>query len=151
MKRRKFILATGVAAAGIGIAGGKAFGNPSLPVKNNLPRWKGFNLLNYFNPMINGGGRTKTTEEDLKWMADWGFDFVRLPMAYPRFIQFDPSIDITPEDVYNIDDKEVDNVQKLIELANKYGLHVSLNLHRAPGFCVNAGFNEPYNLWRFTG
>ncbi len=26
-------------------------------------------------------------------------------------------------------------------------MHVSLNLHRAPGFCVNAGFNEPYNLW----
>ena len=24
---------------------------------------------------------------------------------------------------------------------------MSLNLHRAPGFCVNAGFNEPYNLW----
>jgi aryl-phospho-beta-D-glucosidase BglC (GH1 family) len=38
-------------------------------------------------------------------------------------------------------------VEKLVDLANKYGLHVSLNLHRAPGFCVNAGFNEPYNLW----
>jgi endoglucanase len=23
-----------------------------------------------------------------------------------------------------------------------------LNLHRAPGYCVNAGFNEPYNLWK---
>ena len=26
-------------------------------------------------------------------------------------------------------------------------MHVSLNLHRAPGYCVNAGFYEPYNLW----
>src|SRR5690606_3621685 len=23
-----------------------------------------------------------------------------------------------------------------------------LNLHRAPGFCINAGFVEPYNLWK---
>ncbi|MDO9613948.1 MAG: cellulase family glycosylhydrolase, partial [Bacteroidota bacterium] len=28
------------------------------------------------------------------------------------------------------------------------GLHASINLHRAPGYCVNAGFNEPYNLWK---
>ncbi len=27
-------------------------------------------------------------------------------------------------------------------------MHVSLNLHRGPGFCINAGFNEPFNLWK---
>ena len=27
-------------------------------------------------------------------------------------------------------------------------MHVSLNLHRAPGYCINAGFHEPYNLWK---
>ena len=26
-------------------------------------------------------------------------------------------------------------------------MHLSLNLHRAPGFCVNAGFQEPFYLW----
>jgi hypothetical protein len=81
-------------------------------------------------------------------MAGWGFDFVRLPMAYPRFVNFDPSKNITPDDVYNINEKEVDKIQALVEMANRQGLHVSLNLHRAPGFCVNAGFNEPYNLWQ---
>jgi len=81
-------------------------------------------------------------------MADWGFDFVRLPMAYPRYIHFDPSKDITPDDVYNINEEEVDAIQALVEKAHDYGLHVSLNLHRAPGFCVNAGFAEPYNLWQ---
>jgi aryl-phospho-beta-D-glucosidase BglC (GH1 family) len=25
---------------------------------------------------------------------------------------------------------------------------VSLNLHRAPGYCINAGFYEPYDLWK---
>src|SRR5690606_25845626 len=37
---------------------------------------------------------------------------------------------------------------QLVYQAHKYGIHVSLNLHRAPGFCVNAGFQEPYNLWK---
>jgi aryl-phospho-beta-D-glucosidase BglC (GH1 family) len=33
-------------------------------------------------------------------------------------------------------------------MAHKYGLHVSLNLHRGPGYCINAGFHEPFNLWK---
>ena len=42
----------------------------------------------------------------------------------------------------------VDEVEALVERANEYNLHVSLDLHRAPGFCINAGFHEPYNLWK---
>ena len=147
MQRRNFIKTTALATAAVGAAGVPAFPQSLLPVKNSLPRWKGFNLLDYFSPNLNGGGRPKTTEEYFKWMADWGFDFVRLPMAYPRFLNFDQSRNITPEDVLDINQREVDNVEVLVDTANKHGLHVSLNLHRAPGFCVNAGFNEPYNLW----
>ncbi|MCG6186193.1 glycoside hydrolase family 5 protein [Maribellus maritimus] len=147
MQRRDFIKTTSLATTAIGVAGAPAFSQKNLPVKNKLPRWKGFNLLDYFSPNMNGGGRPKTTEEYFKWMSDWGFDFVRLPMAYPRFLNFDQSRDITPEDILNINEKEVDNVDALVDAANRNGLHVSLNLHRAPGFCVNAGFNEPYNLW----
>ncbi|QGY42217.1 cellulase family glycosylhydrolase [Maribellus comscasis] len=147
MQRRNFIKTTSLATVAIGMAGVPAFSQKNLPVKNKLPRWKGFNLLDYFSPNMNGGARPKTTEEYFKWMSDWGFDFVRLPMAYPRFLNFDQSRDITPEDILNINEKEVDNVEALVDAANKNGLHVSLNLHRAPGFCVNAGFNEPYNLW----
>jgi endoglucanase len=36
----------------------------------------------------------------------------------------------------------------LIFTAQKHGLHVSLNLHRGPGYCINAGFHEPFNLWK---
>jgi aryl-phospho-beta-D-glucosidase BglC (GH1 family) len=147
MERRNFIKTTSIVAAGVGMAGNLAYSNIMQPVQNKLPRWKGFNLLDYFNPLPGRGGRELTTEEDFKWMADWGFDFVRLPMAYTRYITFDRSKDITPADVYNIDEKEVDKIQSLVDIANKYRLHVSLDLHRAPGFCVNAGFNEPYNLW----
>ncbi len=44
--------------------------------------------------------------------------------------------------------KSLKRLINLIEMINKHGLHVSLNLHRAPGFCINAGFNEPFNLWK---
>jgi aryl-phospho-beta-D-glucosidase BglC (GH1 family) len=81
-------------------------------------------------------------------MADWGFDFVRFPMAYPHYLSFDRSKNITADEVYKIDEAAIDKVEGIVEMANKYGLHVSLNLHRAPGYCINAGFHEPYNLWR---
>lgn len=146
MERRNFIKTAGLATAGIGVAGNLAANNFSNSISNKLPRWRGFNLLDYFSPS-RGNDRGTTSDDELKWMADWGFDFVRLPMAYPRYVKFDPSKSITPDDVVNIDEKVVDEVNDLVDRANKYGLHVSLDLHRAPGFCVNAGFNEPYNLW----
>ncbi|SHG01323.1 Aryl-phospho-beta-D-glucosidase BglC, GH1 family [Mariniphaga anaerophila] len=147
MKRRNFIRTTGVAAAGTGLAGSITAGNFLGSTKNKLPRWKGFNLLDYFSP-FKGVPNYVTTDDDLKWMADWGFDFVRLPMAYPRYVKHTPFKNITPDNVLNFDENELDKIQQLVERANKYGLHMSLNLHRAPGFCVNAGFYEPYNLWQ---
>jgi aryl-phospho-beta-D-glucosidase BglC (GH1 family) len=80
-------------------------------------------------------------------MVDWGFDFIRLPMAYPRYVNFDRSKHITPEQVCNINEQEVDRIEAFVRKAENHGLHVCLNLHRAPGYCINAGFYEPYNLW----
>jgi endoglucanase len=68
-------------------------------------------------------------------------------MAYPAYLKFDRSRNITPEEVYQIDEQAVERIDKLVAAAHKHNIHVSLNLHRAPGYCVNAGFNEPYNLW----
>ena len=116
-------------------------------VKNVLPRWKGFNLLDFFSPDP-ANGRGATTEEHFKWMSDWGFNFIRIPMAYPSYLNIDRSRNIAPEDVYKIDTAAVDRIDALVNKALKHNMHVSLNLHRAPGYCVNAGFHEPYNLWR---
>jgi endoglucanase len=145
--RRSFIRNTSMAAAALAISGKNAFASSGM--KNALPRWKGFNLLDFFSPVPpKNQGSNKSTEEDFKWMADWGFDFVRIPMAYPRYLLFDRTRDITIDEVYQTDPKVLEEIDNLVFTAHKYGLHVSLNLHRAPGYCINAGFHEPYNLWK---
>lgn len=149
INRRLFIRNTTLAATAITLSGTAAMAAGSPPAKNLLPRWKGFNLLDYFSPVPQGNNDSnRTTEEDFKWMADWGFDFVRLPMAYPRYLSFDRSKDIVAEDVYKMNNKILDEIDQLVFMAQKHGLHVSLNLHRGPGYCINAGFHEPFNLWK---
>lgn len=146
LSRRNFIKNTGMTALGIGLAGSGVSSPVTARRQNKLPQWRGFNLLDFFSPNP-AQSRPGTSEEYLRWIADWGFDFVRIPMAYPSYLDIDRSKNITPEDVYNIDERAVDRIDQLVSTAHKYNLHVSLNLHRAPGYCVNAGFHEPFNLW----
>jgi endoglucanase len=149
INRRLFIRNTTLAATSIALGATSVLNAKSPAPKNLLPRWKGFNLLDYFSPSVTGNNESnKTTDEDFKWMSGWGFDFVRIPMAYPRYLSFDPEKDITIDDVYKINKKVVEEIDQLIFMAHKHGLHVSLNLHRGPGYCINAGFQEPFNLWK---
>ena len=143
LPRRKFIRLAALMSAAASVNPSSLLAAPTNPI----PRWKGFNLLDFFSPDPTKG-RKPTTEDHLQWMADWGFDFVRIPVAYPYYLKFDRSRNITPEEVYNIDQRQTDKILELISLAHKYNLHASLNLHRAPGYCINAGFHEPYNLWK---
>jgi endoglucanase len=113
---------------------------------NALPKWQGFNLLDFFSP-DRGPEKYKTLGNHLQWMSDWGFNFVRVPIAYPYYLKFDRSKPITAEEVYQLDEQRINEIEQLVNMANKYKLHVSLNLHRAPGYCINAGFREPYHLW----
>ncbi|HEV2353292.1 MAG TPA: cellulase family glycosylhydrolase [Puia sp.] len=143
MERRKFIQTAGVVGLGLSVGARRL----KLPVVNALPRWKGFNLLDFYSP----GGKpaaNPTTAEHFKWMRDWGFDFVRLPIAYPYYLKFDRSRDIRPGEVYQMDSQKLEEIDRLVHLAHAAGMHVSLNLHRAPGYCINAGFHEPFNLWK---
>ena len=150
INRRQFIKNSTFAAAAVTLTGTAAFTSSSPSGSDNpLPRWKGFNLLDYFSPVPPSKKSSSwTTEDDLKWMSDWGFDFVRIPMAYPRYLSFDRSRDIKADEVCNVDPAVLDDIDKLVYSAQKHGLHVSLNLHRAPGYCINAGFHEPFNLWK---
>lgn len=153
MKRRDFIKKT-VAGAGV-LAMNSNYNSYSFPNYqaniNSLPRWRGFNILDFFSPnrYVANKDRLSSTEMDFKWIADWGFDFIRIPIAYPSYINYDPSIgrNITPEETIQFREEAIEGIERIVHTANNYNLHVSLNLHRAPGFCINAGFHEPFNLW----
>jgi len=145
--RRSFIRnAAATAVAALTAPSPASFAETKAPSGNPLPRWRGFNLTDFTSP--NPGNRRGTTDDELKWIVDWGFDFIRLPIAYPRYLDFDRAKDLTPEAVYKLDEREVDSIDAFVRKAQKVGLHVSLNLHRAPGYCINAGFREPYDLWQ---
>jgi aryl-phospho-beta-D-glucosidase BglC (GH1 family) len=158
LDRRSFLKKAGAGSALIGLSGGLSpLGfSVSEKKKNKLPRWRGFNILDFMSsrPLNIARQTTKnlSNEQDFKWMSDWGFDFVRIPIQYPCYINFDAGQDrtkkITPDEVLSFNEKAIVEVEKLVYLANKNNLHVNLGLHRVPGFCVNAGFNEPYNLWK---
>lgn len=144
MNRRDFIATTASAATALSLYGNNVDASPK---RNPIPQWRGFNLLDFFSPDP-ARARPQTTEDHLRWMQDWGFDFVRIPMAYPYYLDIDRSRNIVPEDVYKIKEAHVERIDNLVHMAHKHDMHVSLNLHRAPGYCVNAGFHEPYNLWK---
>ena len=155
MERRKFIRATGAIVLGLSLAekaalaaGTRADGELGAKrAVNPLPRWKGFNLLDFYSPEEKPWYKP-TAAEHFNWMRDWGFDFVRIPIAYPYYLTFDRSRDILPDEVYHTDPKKLEEIDRLVFLAQQSGMHVSLNLHRAPGYCINAGFHEPFNLWK---
>ncbi|RHJ83197.1 glycoside hydrolase family 5 protein [Parabacteroides sp. AM08-6] len=159
--RRSFLKTIGLGTAMLGVSDHVLANSLSASimetekVKNKLPRWRGFNLLDFFSPSHyrkpDKPSPNVTTEDDFKWMVDWGFDFVRIPIAYPSYLNFNPkgdnSLRIKPDEIFDYNEEALSAVEELVYKANKQGLHVSLNLHRAPGYCINAGFHEPYNLW----
>jgi endoglucanase len=100
-----------------------------------LPRWRGFNLLEMFTTHSDGEFRA----EDFQWIADWGFDFVRLPMCYTLWTHADS--------VYHIREPMLEKIDRAITLGQASGIHVSLNFHRAPGYSVNPERTEPFDLW----
>ena len=107
---------------------------PLPPLYRRLPRWRGFNLLEKF--MV--GSNQKFVETDFQWMKEWGFDFVRLPMDYRCWT--DPLTPLKPIE------KVLKEIDQAVEMGRKHGVHVSLNLHRAPGYTV-AQPPEKLDLW----
>ena len=106
------------------------------PAQHVLPPWRGFNLLEMFGADSGGDWR----EDDFRWIVDWGFDFVRLPCCYRLWVEGD--------DALNLREPALAKLDRAVDLGGRHGLHVCLNLHRAPGYCVNRQLAEPWNLWK---
>ena len=79
-------------------------------------------------------------ERALDFLAKYGFNFVRLPVDY-RFWTKDLDYFHPNESVFCF-------IDEYIEACRSRGIHLSLNLHRAPGFCTNRNDLERHNLWR---
>ncbi|MCC7495125.1 MAG: cellulase family glycosylhydrolase [Fimbriimonadaceae bacterium] len=122
-------------------------------VTNPLPRWRGFNLLHFFQSLDSGERSSgQVREDDLRWIRDWGFNFVRLPMDYWLWVEGDwrQTKKMRPENVGRLSEAGLARVDQTVERCRAYGLHLNLNFHRAPGYCINErdSGREPYSLWR---
>lgn len=122
-----------------------SFAQSQILAKN--PRWYGFNLLEYFStdpdwmkyfPYRDDG---MFPEDDFRWIRDWGFNWVRLPMDY-RFW--------TAPDLFTIDEKKIEPIDRAVRLGEKYGVHVNICLHRAPGFCILDTMDEKFTAIHIT-
>jgi endoglucanase len=145
MNRREFLWSAGVAVAAGAVGAGSAHAaapatrpstGPALPEPSAAkpPRWRGFNLLEKFVVGQNHPYR----ESDFEWMASWGFNFARLPMSYLCWTDPARPMEYKEEVLRHID--------QAVEYGRRYNVHVNLNLHRAPGYCVNPP-KEPLSLW----
>jgi aryl-phospho-beta-D-glucosidase BglC (GH1 family) len=100
----------------------------------DISQWRGFNLLEKFTLR----GNAPFVEEDFRWIAELGFNFVRLPMDYRCYTDAD--------DWLKFKEPVLQDIDQAIAFGEKHHLHVCVNLHRAPGFCINPP-EEPSNLW----
>jgi len=140
MNRREFnkmlLCAVGsLALPKIDLFGSKLEQAPPL----HFPRYRGFNLLAKFS---NWGPRSKFEEEDFEIMAELGFDFARIPMSYWCWSSKD--------DWYRVDEDVLKDIDEVIEFGKLYNIHINLNLHRIPGYCINGRDQEPMDLYEDT-
>jgi hypothetical protein len=118
-------------------------GDPISDLKSFCSQQKGFNLLGKFDVSYSNHG---FNEKDFLVMQDLGFNFVRLPLDYRTYT-------LTNNWNYFVE-TQLAKIDKVIEWGQEYGVHICINLHRAPGYCVNQTANLPasqqLDLWTDT-
>ena len=124
----------------------KAGAKPDLTYRK-LPRWRGFNLQEKFQDQPDDLSKVAPEwsfynepfkEADFRMIAGFGFDFVRLPMSYKCWIK--------NGNWREFDEARLREIDQAVAWGRQYKLHVCLNFHRAPGFCINPPV-EPLSLW----
>jgi aryl-phospho-beta-D-glucosidase BglC (GH1 family) len=103
---------------------------------------KGFNLLGKYDISWSNTG---FPEKEFKVISDLGFNFVRLPLDFRTYTKY--------ADWNTFIETEVIKIDRAIEWGEKYKIHVCINLHRAPGYCVNSApllTIQQLDLWTDT-
>ena len=113
-----------------------------------IPRYRGFNLLGMFCSLESqyNSGRAPGyfIEEDFKMMAEWGFDYARLPLSYRVWSSV--------ENPFKIDFDKLAPLDTALEYGEKYNIHITVSMHRIPGYCINGDepVPEPYKLFEMN-
>src|SRR5271169_6352429 len=107
----------------------------------HIPRWRGFNLQGKFGWPGHPDDGPAFDEFDFATMAEWGFDFARLPLSY--------WIWGSQEDWTVLREEPLEQIDRAVDLGKQHGIHVNINFHRIPGYCINQRELEPADL--FTG
>lgn len=86
-------------------------------------------------------GRTPELPDQkaLDFLAKLGFNFVRIPADY-RFW-------INNFNYFNPNERIFEFIDSYLHECSKRNIHMCLNLHRAPGYCINRNDIERDNLW----
>ncbi len=90
--------------------------------------------------LVEPGQRPQPADERaLDFLAGQAFNFVRLPTDYrvwtTDFAYFTP------------DESVLESIDGYLEACRSRSIHLSLNLHRAPGYCITRNDIERHNLW----
>jgi endoglucanase len=139
MDRRHFVKDLALASAAASLGSGAVPASASGPTARSLPRWRGFNLQGRFGWPGRPYNGPAYEESDFATIAEWGFDFARLPLWYWTWGSRDDWSVIREEPLRQID--------RAVELGRQYGVHVNLNFHRIPGYCINGREQEPADLF----
>ncbi|MCL1845521.1 MAG: cellulase family glycosylhydrolase [Defluviitaleaceae bacterium] len=100
----------------------------------------GFNFLWMFAKFEKDTKPTAPNLRELDFIAEKGFNFVRVPTDYKFWTK--------DFDYLNPDEKIFETfIDVYLDECTKRGLHMSLNIHRAPGYCVNRNDLEKHSLW----
>lgn len=113
---------------------------PSVVLKGEdgqprIPRWRGFNLPE----QVDSRRAHPYLESDFEWLAEFGFNFARLPLSYRVWSD--------PTDWKQVDESKLAEIDRAVDLGRRYGIHTNLNFHRIPGYCVNERGLEPFDLF----
>lgn len=136
------LLGGAVAAASAGEAVNPGGGDqaPKEAPANPLPRWRGANLQEKFYSDTDGKRPSRPfRERDFEWLARWKMDFARLPMDYRFWVEL--------PDRRKFKEPVLEEIDQAVDWGRQYKIHVCINFHRAPGYCVNRPELEPFNLW----
>lgn len=140
MNIQKLILIIFFSGVGISLTTVAQPGEPISDLKAFCSQQKGFNLLGKFDVSWSNTG---FTQKEFRTVHDLGFNFVRLPIDYRTYT--------TAGNWDSFSEVQLVNIDRAVEWGTQYNVHVCINLHRAPGYCVNKVDNLPasqqLDLW----